>query len=86
MCLKGLPFNLLDVYNFIVKHRYTVFYKDGRDHIVSAATTLDIYSLMTDTMQVQAAVNIDRKIGKTDARMPKVEEIPDEAAKPPVNV
>lgn len=34
-------------------------------------TTLDIYSHMTDTMQMQAAVNIDRKIGGTDAQMPE---------------
>ena len=39
---------------------------------VSAATTLDIYSHMTDTMQMQAAVNIDRKIGGTNAQMPVV--------------
>ena len=52
---------------------------------VSAATTLDIYSHMTDTMQMQAAVNIDRKIGKTDAQMPVVEQTPEETAKPPVN-
>lgn len=38
---------------------------------VSAATTLDIYSHITDTMQQQAAVNIDRHIGKTDAKMPE---------------
>jgi len=38
---------------------------------VSATTTLDIYSHMTDTMQMQAAVNIDRKIGGTNARMPQ---------------
>ncbi len=31
---------------------------------------------MTDTMQMQAAVNIDRKIGGTDAEMPDVEETP----------
>ena len=37
---------------------------------VSSATTLDIYSHITDTMQRQAAVHIDRKIGKTDAQMP----------------
>ena len=37
---------------------------------VSSATTLDIYSHITDTMQRQAAVHIDRKIGDTDARMP----------------
>lgn len=40
---------------------------------VSAATTLDIYSHMTDTMQMQAAINIDRKIGGTDAEMPEIE-------------
>ena len=38
---------------------------------VSAATTLDIYSHMTDTMQMQAAINIDRNIGGTDAEMPE---------------
>ena len=37
---------------------------------VSSATTMDIYSHITDTMQRQAAVHIDRKIGGTDARMP----------------
>ena len=37
---------------------------------VSSATTLDIYSHITDTMQRQAAVHIDRKIGGTDAQMP----------------
>ena len=40
---------------------------------VSSATTLDIYSHITDTMQRQAAVHIDRKIGGTDARMPTAE-------------
>ena len=39
-------------------------------------TTLDIYSHMTDTMQMQAAVNIDRKIGGTDAQMPEVKQTP----------
>lgn len=29
---------------------------------------------MTDTMQIQAAVNIDRKIGGTDAEMPEIGE------------
>ena len=52
---------------------------------VSAATTLDIYSHMTDTMQMQAAVSIDRKIGRTDAQMPVVEQTPEETEKPPVN-
>ncbi len=37
---------------------------------VLSATTLDIYSHITDTMQRQAAVHIDRKIGGTDAHMP----------------
>lgn len=36
---------------------------------ISSATTLDIYSHITDTMQKQAAVRIDRQIGKTDAPM-----------------
>lgn len=39
---------------------------------VSSATTLDIYSHITDTMQRQAAVRIDCKIGGTDAQMPTV--------------
>jgi len=52
---------------------------------VSAATTLDIYSHMTDTMQMQAAVNIDRKIGGTDAQMPAVEQTPAESTNSPVN-
>ena len=37
---------------------------------VSSATTLDIYPQVTDLMQQQAAVRIDRQIGKTDASMP----------------
>ncbi len=41
---------------------------------VSSATTLDIYSHVTDTMQKQAAVKIDRQIGKTDAPMPPDEQ------------
>ena len=52
---------------------------------VSSATTLDIYSHITDTMQRQAAVHIDRKIGKTDAQMPVAEQTPEATAKPPVN-
>ena len=50
-----------------------------------AATTLDIYSHMTDTMQMQAAVNIDRKIGGTDAQMPEVKQIPEQSTNMPVN-
>ena len=52
---------------------------------MSAAATLDIYSHMTDTMQMQAAVSIDRKIGGTNAQMPEVEQTPEATAKPPVN-
>ncbi|MDD2362475.1 MAG: tyrosine-type recombinase/integrase, partial [Oscillospiraceae bacterium] len=52
---------------------------------VSAATTLDIYSHITDTMQKQAAVNIDRKIGKTDAMMPEQENTQAQTEKPPVS-
>ncbi len=40
---------------------------------VSAATTLDVYFHMTDHMQQQAAVKIDRQIGKTDAPLPEEE-------------
>ncbi len=38
---------------------------------VSAETTLNIYSHITDTMQLQAAVKIDREIGGTNAEMPE---------------
>ena len=34
-------------------------------------TTLNIYSHITDTMQQQAAVRIDRKIGGTNTEMPE---------------
>ena len=51
---------------------------------VSAATTLDIYSHITDTMQQQAAVNIDRHIGKTDAQMPEQEKTQATPKKPRV--
>ena len=40
---------------------------------ISAETTLNIYSHITDTMQKQAAVKIDREIGGTDAQMPELE-------------
>ena len=40
---------------------------------ISAETTLNMYSHITDTMQQQAAVRIDRKIGGTDAQMPEPE-------------
>ena len=38
---------------------------------VSAETTLNIYSHITDTMQLQAAVKIDREIGGTNAQLPE---------------
>ena len=38
---------------------------------ISSETTLNIYSHITDTMQQQAAVRIDREIGGTDAQMPE---------------
>ena len=34
-------------------------------------TTLNIYSHISDTMHLQAAVRIDREIGGTDAEMPE---------------
>ena len=36
-------------------------------------------------MQMQAAVNIDRKIGGTDAQMPEVKQTPAESTNAPVN-
>lgn len=41
---------------------------------VSSATTIDIYSHITDTMQRQAAEKIDRRIGGTEAEIPRGEE------------
>ncbi len=41
---------------------------------VSSATTIDIYSHITDTMQRQAAAKIDRQIGGTDTEIPRGEE------------
>ena len=41
---------------------------------ISSATTLDIYSHVTDTMQLQAAARIDRQIGKTDVQVPPDEQ------------
>ena len=43
---------------------------------VSSATTLDIYSHVTDFMQQQVAVRIDRQIGKTDAPCPLLSQPP----------
>ena len=43
-------------------------------------TTLNIYSHITDTMQQQAAVRIDREIGGTNAEMP--EPVPTKASEP----
>ncbi len=41
---------------------------------VSAETTLDIYSHITDTMQQQAAAKIDREIGGISVEVPEVNE------------
>lgn len=41
---------------------------------VSSATTIDIYSHITDTMQRQAAAKIDRQIGGTEAEIPRGED------------
>ena len=53
---------------------------------VSAATTLDIYTHITDDMQLTAAANIDRGIGKAapqeDASEPGQETAPAQAEKP----
>ena len=40
---------------------------------VSSATTIDIYSHITNTMQQQAAVKIDRQIGGTQAEFAPIE-------------
>ena len=42
---------------------------------ISAETTLNIYSHITDIMKQQAAVRIDREIGGTNAEMPKPDEV-----------
>ena len=53
---------------------------------VSAATTLDIYTHITDDMRLTAAANIDRSIGKAapqeDASWPGQETAPAQAEKP----
>ena len=53
---------------------------------VSAATTLDIYTHITDDMRLTAAANIDRSIGKAapqeDASEPGQETAPAQAEKP----
>lgn len=58
-----------------IKSDHTCEIIDGQQRttvLVSSVTTLDIYSHITDTMQRQAAVHIDRKIGGTDAQMPTI--------------
>lgn len=50
---------------------------------MSAKTTLNVYSHITDTMREQAAVKIDRSIGGTDAQMPRTESKSGRAEKPP---
>ena len=53
-------------------------YKEKSDMIghISAETTLNIYSHITDTMRAQASVKIDRKIGGTDAPRPTAKDEP----------
>ena len=46
---------------------------------ISSATTLDIYSYVTDTMQKQAAAKIDRQITKADTPIPPDEKKPQNA-------
>lgn len=54
---------------------------------ISSETTLNIYSHITDTMQQQAAVKIDREIGSTDAQTPEPTppkvKLPNQAPKTP---
>ena len=47
----------------------------------TSATTLDVYSHVSDTMRIQAAVRIDRRIGGTQAQMPVVEKVSPEDEK-----
>ncbi len=42
---------------------------------VSSATTIDIYSHITNAMQRQAAAKIDRQIGGTNAEIPSEEKL-----------
>lgn len=41
----------------------------------NSGTTIDIYSHITDTMQRQAAAKIDRRIGGTEAEIPRGEKL-----------
>ena len=50
---------------------------------ISSETTLNIYSHITDTMQQQAAVRIEREIGGTNAEMP--EPTPPKASEQPTS-
>lgn len=53
---------------------------------ISSATTIDIYSHITDTMQLQAANKIERGIGNSEAYEPHetiYDQVPAESAKPP---
>ena len=55
---------------------------------VSSATTIDIYSHITDQMQLQAAQKIDEGIGHSEAFEPHetlLDPLPAEAGKPPVS-
>ena len=52
---------------------------------ISAETTLNIYSHITDTMKQQAAVRIDREIGGTNAEIPEPDEV-EVSAEPQVKI
>ena len=50
----------------------------------SAHTTLDIYSHITDTMQLQAAARIDKGIGKNEDALEEIEKVSADSDKKPV--
>lgn len=50
---------------------------------MSAKTTLNVYSHITDNMREQAAVKIDRSIGDTNAKIPRTESKSGTTEKPP---
>jgi len=52
---------------------------------VSSATTIDIYSHITDTMQRQAAAKMDRRIGGSQAEIPKDKEMVREISFHPIS-
>lgn len=53
---------------------------------ISSATTIDIYSHVTDMMQLQAATKIEQGIGRGEAYEPNETEMPTEQKAPPPRV